>query len=98
MQVETKVRSRVNKLGEGEIILDITLLPRGSGNRSKVRKLGAEFRRNETIRPHIKKVTCGATRLTVTMRASLGLAQAVMEIADRAKQTRDVDGQLPLFA
>lgn len=97
MQIETKVRSRVSKKGEPEVVLDVIFLPRGSGNRAKVRRLGEEFRKHEVVGPYVKRVVCGATRLTVSMRAGFGLMGAIMELSRQAKEKQDVPGQLPLF-
>lgn len=94
MQVELKTRTRITRDGEPELILSWTILPRGSGNRRKVRELAAAVRQHQSIATHITKMTTGSTRLTIHFRASLELMRAFWTIDQEA---RDVPGQLPLF-
>src|SRR4051794_24073114 len=96
MQVETRTKMRVSPTGP-ELILYITLLPRGSGNRAAVRRLGAAARRSE-MAPHIKRMVCGATRLTIYLRSSLALMKTIMTWTDQELgKSKDVPGQMPLF-
>ena len=96
MQVETRTKTRVAKDGP-EVVLSITLIPRGSGNRAAVRRLAAAARVSD-LAPHIKRLTVGATRLTIYFRASVQLMAAVVEFTKNAEKSADCEGQLPLFS
>jgi hypothetical protein len=95
MQIETSTKTRINRDGEGEFWLTIRILPRGSGNRSKVRRLAAQAKRDPDMAPWIIRVVEGASSLSIVMKPGLGLIDALNRVSER---TRDVPGQLPLFA
>jgi hypothetical protein len=97
VQIEVKTKVRVTRAGAGEVVLTIAFLPRGSGNRGHVKRLGQVFRKHEVMGPHVKRLVCGASRLTVHLRPSLELMAAVNEIAAEHRRVMDVPGQLPLF-
>lgn len=97
MQIETTTKSRLNRKGEAEMWLSITVLPRGSGNRSKVARLAAAARRDPDMSPWILRVIEGSSRLVVVLKPGWGLMAAINRMSERTKQT-DVPGQLPLFA
>lgn len=94
MQIETRT---ILKPADGVLVLSLTIHPRGSGNRAAVKRL-AEAAKKSEIGPHIVRVICGSTRLTLHLKASISLMRAVNEISSRAASNRDVPGQLPLFA
>jgi hypothetical protein len=95
MQIEVRTRM---KPSTGEVIIDTLLLPRGSGNRKKARELGEAWERHPLLAPHVLKVVCGASRVTVHLRASIDAMAAVVEATREArKQVRDAEGQLRLF-
>ena len=76
------------------MVLDVKLLPRGSGNRAAAERLARQFEADERFAPHIIEVNAGASRVTVHFRCSLALIRAIQE----AKiEVRDVPGQLGLF-
>jgi hypothetical protein len=89
MQVEV-----TTKLKPGILVLDIALVPRGSGNRNAARRLANEFRENEHLSPHVVKVTHGTSRVLVHLRSSVELMRIV---AEWPRPEPDVPGQLPLF-
>jgi hypothetical protein len=89
MQVEV-----TTKLKPGVLVLDIALVPRGSGNRNAARRLAEGFRTNGKLAPHVLKVTAGTSRVLVHLRVSLELMRIV---AEWPKVEGDVPGQLPLF-
>lgn len=87
----------MTRKGEAEIVLQVQLLPRGSGNRNKARALAETYRTHRIMRPHIKRVLCGASSVTVHFRASLGLVDAWNQVAAEERARQDVPGQMPLF-
>jgi PHD/YefM family antitoxin component YafN of YafNO toxin-antitoxin module len=95
-RVETRTKTRISPEGRA-VVLMITLLPRGSGNRAAVRRLAAAAAAS-AMAPHIKRVVCGSTRLTLYLRASLGLMAAVLEVTKNAEKNRDCERQMPLFS
>jgi hypothetical protein len=95
MKIQTSTKARVNRQGEPEIWLTISLLPRGSGNRSKVAKLAEAARRDPDMSPWILRVVEGSSRLVVVLKPGFGLVGALNRVSER---NRDVEGQLPLFA
>ena len=98
MQVEVKTISRVTRSGEPELVMTFAFLPRGSGNRGNVRRFAKGLRSNPHMAPHIKRVVLGSSKVTVHFRASLALMKAVNDLTAEHEKTRDVPGQLPLFA
>lgn len=97
MQIEVKTKARITKSGDPEVVLTMTILPRGSGNRGTVRRLGQVAKNHAIMGPYVKRVICGSSRLTLHLRAGLGLMKAVLEITREVEGSRDVPGQLPLF-
>lgn len=94
MQVETKTRIKLARDGTPVVILDMLLLPRGSGNRNAARRLADAFRRDVRFKDHIRKISCGASRVTVHCRSSKAFLKMVLEMTDEPK---DVPGQLAMF-
>ncbi len=97
MKIEVRTRARVTRQGRPTVVMDLLLLPRGSGNRNRARRLAQVFRQHPTMKRHVIRVVCGASRVTVHMKASVQLMRDVMSIAPEHGIT-DVPGQLPLFA
>lgn len=95
MQVDVRTKMRVSKTGP-EVVFSITLLPRGSGNRAAVKRLG-ETAKKSAMGPHIKRMVCGSTRLTLYLRSSLALMKTIMEWTDEQVKIQDVPGQMSLF-
>ena len=91
MQVEVTTRF---KPAENLVILDMALTPRGSGNRAAARRLAQSFRNHAELKPHIHHVTCGSSRVIVTLVNSLALMKIIATIK---RGTVDVPGQLALF-
>jgi hypothetical protein len=98
VQIEVKTKARLTRSGEPEVVLTMTLLPRGSGNRGHVRRLGQVAKNHPIMGPYVKRVICGSSRLTLHLRAGLGLMKAVLEITSEVEGKRDIPGQLPLFS
>lgn len=78
------------------VVMEILLLPRGSGNRNTARRLANHFRTNAELKPHVKKVVCGTSRVTVHLIPSIDLLQIIEDIKRRQREA-DLPGQLPLF-
>lgn len=94
MQIEVATKLR---LKDNTVIIDVKLLPRGSGNRNAARRLGESFRRNPHLKDHIKKIVIGTSRVTIHLISSVKLLAEIQRmIADNVAQ-RDDPGQLPLF-
>ena len=96
MQVEVKTQLKIQRDGTPLVILSVILLPRGSGNRNRARRLADAFRNHPRMKPHIREVICGASRVTVHMRSSLSLLREINALAGAAR-AGDVPGQLALF-
>lgn len=94
VKIEVKTRAKVSAEGEAEMHLSFVWVPRGSGHKRKVREMAAHIRSRDDLRPHLKRLIVGTSKLTMILRPSLGLLAVINEIG----RTRDVDGQLPLFA
>ena len=99
MQAEVKTRARVTRKGEPELVVEVALLPRGSGNRYKARKLAEVFRSDARVKDHIKRVVCGTSKVTVHFRSSLALIEVFNQIAaeEKERKRRDLPGQGMLF-
>jgi hypothetical protein len=79
------------------VVLDMKLVPRGSGNRRFARKLAASFKRDPDLKPFISKVVTGTSRVTVHVRAEVGVFAAMARVSSRVLRDRDVPGQLKMF-
>lgn len=97
MQAEIKTMMRVRDGHPPELIMQMMLLPRGSGNKNKARRLAQAFKEHPKMKPHIKRVVTGSSSVTVHMLSSLALMDVLNEISAEAKAKKDVEGQLPLF-
>jgi hypothetical protein len=84
-------------LGETEILLEILLVPRGSGNRKWAVALGKAARVNPELAPHIRRVRVGSSKLWITLKPSASLMSSMMSWNKRRADSADVPGQLPLF-
>jgi hypothetical protein len=99
-QVTTKFRHLTSGVkGKPELILDVALIPRGSGNRAAARRLAKQFREEGRLKSHLKRVVAGSSRVTVHLRLSVDLLEALDEMKreHRERVTQDVPGQLSLF-
>ena len=102
MAAKVELRTRVKGLltDKPTVVLDVLLLPRGSGNRKRARELAALLRSNDLMGPHIDRVVCGASRVTVHVKATVASMRALNQWLERErlKKENDVEGQPPLFA
>jgi hypothetical protein len=90
-------RKRDNLLGETEIILEILLLPRGSGNRKLAVGLAKAAKSDPHLGPHVKRVRAGSSKIWVTLQPSAALMATMLTWHRRRAETADVPGQLALF-
>ena len=98
MQAEVSTRFKLNeRLRCGVFIFDIKLTPRGSGNRAAARRLAQQFRTHEKMKPHIVKVVCGTSRVTVHFINSLELMNLFRELRAEELERRADRSQLKLF-
>lgn len=95
MQIQTTTKSRLNRKGEPEVWMSISILPRGSGNRNKVRRLAEAARRDPDMGPWILRVVEGSSKLVIILKPGMGLIGALNRVSQR---NRDVEGQMPLFS
>ena len=98
-QVELRTRTRINGRSGPELILEILLTPRGSGNRKLALGLARAAKKDPRIGPHVKRVRAGYSKVWVTLTPSIQLARTLFEMqaAALANAGQDVEGQLPLF-
>lgn len=99
MQVEVRTRFKGLTSNAPELILDVLLLPRGSGNRRVARQMAEQLREDRHLKPHIGKIVAGASRVSVHMPITVGMQKAIDAfLAERKEQQQDHDvpGQLPL--
>ncbi len=96
--MQTEVKTRIKKLRGGgtEVVMDLLLLPRGSGNRPMAKRLAAAFKAHPVLAPHVRSVKAGASKVTIHLTPSVALMKAIFEITENASRP-DVPGQLPLF-
>jgi hypothetical protein len=92
-QVKVKTFSRLDPewLGKpyGEqlmLVMQIDLLPRGSGNRNFARRLAASFKTHDLLGPQVVKVVAGTSRVTVHMRSTIAALEAVAECQRRVRE------------
>jgi hypothetical protein len=91
VQVKSEV---VNRRGrDPEVLIKITLLPRGSGNRNLARRVGKAFKSDERFADHVTRVKVGSSSVWVYMRASFEMMWTVWNIQHPPK---DVPGQMAL--
>ncbi len=83
--------------GDSEIVMQILLLPRGSGNRKMAVALAKAAKADPKLSPHVKRVKAGASTVWVILRPSFALAKTMMEWNRQRVENPDVPGQLPLF-
>lgn len=97
-RLELRVRA-VGGIGRRapEVVVSLAIVPRGSGNRYKARRLADAFASDERMKRHLKRVVCGASRVTLHLRPSLALMEDINAICSEAKSSRDVRGQLVMF-
>ncbi len=84
-------------LHETELVIEIGLLPRGSGNRKLARSIAAAAKQHPKLRPHLKRVRAGSSKVWVVLRPSAALMRIMMEWNQDRLDEVDVPGQLPLF-
>lgn len=97
MKIEVRTRMRIARGGVPTVVLDLLLLPRGSGNRNRARRLAQAFREHPKMKRHVRRVVCGTSRVTVHLRASVPMMRDIWAIAPE-QGIPDVPGQMPLFA
>jgi hypothetical protein len=95
--VEVKVRTRLRGRGGPEVVLEILLTPRGSGNRKLARQLATAARMHPKLGPHIRRVSCGTSKINVHLIPSMELSRVMLEWNRERMERSDVPGQLPLF-
>jgi hypothetical protein len=103
---KVEVRTRIRRVketaggkrrwsGDVELVMEILLLPRGSGNRNMARALAQAAKKDRRLGPHVKRVKAGASKVWVTLVPSMALAHTMLEW--NGDRPADVPGQLPLF-
>jgi hypothetical protein len=93
----SRKRSTVLTGGQSELLMEVLLHPRGSGNRNLAVALAKAFRAHPELSPHVRKVRAGYSKVWVHFTPSMALAQVMMEWQATRAAHPDVPGQLPLF-
>jgi hypothetical protein len=97
-EIQIKTMTRIPRRGEPEVVISMTWVPRGSGNRYKVRKMASYFKTHPELKRVVKRVVIGTTRLTVHVRPCLDFFEVLAKVQAEAKARRaDVD-QMKLFS
>jgi hypothetical protein len=98
-EVTTKVKNLSLK-GKRDpvIVVTMTMLPRGSGNRNKIRRLADAFKRDEILAPHIAKIVVGTTSLHLHLPPTFACWSAINErlAVARDAAAAEVPGQMTL--
>ncbi len=95
--VELKVRTRMRARGGPELVLELLLTPRGSGNQKLARELAASVRRHPKLGRHVRRVVSGTSKVNVHLIPSAELMRVVAMWQKEEVQGSDVPGQLGLF-
>jgi hypothetical protein len=82
---------------DAELLLEILLTPRGSGNRKFAVELAQAARTNPKLGPHIRRVKAGSSKVWIYLTPSLGLMKTLALWSSSVQQDQDVPGQLGLF-
>jgi hypothetical protein len=92
VKVKTEV---VFRKGEEDplVLMKISLLPHGSGNRNLARRVGKAFQTDERFKDHVTRVKVGSSSVWVYFRASFEMMWTVWNIQHAPK---DVPGQMAL--
>lgn len=96
--VELRTRYRTRGPHAPELILDLLLTPRGSGNRRMAQGLAAAAKSHPRLGRHVRNVVAGSSRVRISLKPSVELTRDMLAWnAERSAATPDVEGQLPLF-
>jgi len=97
LQITTKIKNLSLKgRREAVVVITMTMVPRGSGNRNKIRRLAEAFKRDEIMSPHIAKVVVGTTSMHLHLVPSFACWSALNERVAMAKAAADIPGQMKL--
>jgi hypothetical protein len=96
-KIELKTRIRSDGRHGPELILDLLLVPRGSGNRAFAAALAKTIRKHPKLSPHVRQVKAGSSRVMVSLTPSVGLMKTIALWSSSVQADEDVPGQLPLF-
>jgi hypothetical protein len=103
IEVRTRLYPRRLKRGErrdrleNDLLMEILLHPRGSGNRNLARSLARAAKNHPQLGPHVRSVRAGSSKVWVTLIPSLALTKTLATWNAKREQLADVPGQLPLF-
>lgn len=101
MPVELKTRFKGLFTERPELVLDVLLVPRGSGNRKMARRIADYIRRDSDLGPYVGKIVTGSSRVSIHLPITREVEAAVNRFLTRRKEEEaqavpDVPGQLPL--
>lgn len=68
------------------VVMTLTIVPRGSGNRQNVERLARAFKGHKILGPHITRVIKGSTRLDLHIRPGMASAAAWLEAVAAARE------------
>jgi hypothetical protein len=96
-RAELKIRMRPLAKRGAELVLEILLTPRGSGNRELARQMARAARNHPKLGPHVRRVQAGSSKVMVHLIPSVELMRVVAQWQRDEVEAADVPGQLPLF-
>ena len=98
-KIEVRTRMRPLARNGAELWFEMLLVPRGSGNRKLAVALARAVRNHPQLKPHVKRVVAGSSKVLVVFKPSMGLMKTLLlwnkERIEAAGE--DVEGQLALF-
>jgi hypothetical protein len=96
MRAEVRTRTQI-KGDVVDFVMEVHLVPRGGANRRYAQAMARRFKTDDLLSRHVRRVVVGCSKVIVHFKPSVGLMMDIHEFTERAKQHRDVKGQLPLF-
>ncbi len=97
MQYEVRTRMKPGGVKGPEIIMEILLTPRGSGNRKYAQALARAAESHPEFGCHVRRVRVGASKVMVVFEPSAAFGQAMLSATFMPKKSTGIPGQLGLL-
>lgn len=98
MRVEVKTRTKWReKEQEFDWIVDLLLVPRGSGNRHIATGLGKVIRNHPRLKDHIRTLKVGVSKVSIHFRPTFAMSLDLLKLATEVYMKKNDPNQLPLF-
>jgi hypothetical protein len=91
------VKGQCRQWEDAELLLEIILTPRGSGNRKLAVGLAKAAKGHPQLGQHVRRVKAGSSKVWIYLTPSFGLMKTVALWQSSVQTNEDVPGQLPLF-